>query len=242
MMLLPSVESLLWPSSRRDSCAGKMNVNNILNTNRFPSAAPARIMQYEVPHHHLAVQHHDMSTPQYTHHNLYVPNGRIKSENGSERGVSPHNSDQSSRYPSHAPSLHPGFSQSMNGMQNGMRFPSPIHPTMPLIQHSYHPNGPSDASYSQHNMQSVQQLQDQTQSEGRLSTGSTGLPKAFACSTCGKGFARRSDLARHGKIVADEILPRDTADMVWQSVFTAVSVLTSANTLDVASSSSRDLP
>lgn len=30
----------------------------------------------------------------------------------------------------------------------------------------------------------------------RLSTDSA--PKAFACSTCAKGFARRSDLARHG--------------------------------------------
>jgi hypothetical protein len=25
-------------------------------------------------------------------------------------------------------------------------------------------------------------------------------PKAYPCSTCGKGFARRSDLARHGML------------------------------------------
>lgn len=28
--------------------------------------------------------------------------------------------------------------------------------------------------------------------------GSNGAIKAFACTNCGKGFARRSDLARHG--------------------------------------------
>ena len=30
---------------------------------------------------------------------------------------------------------------------------------------------------------------------------SNGAIKAFACTNCGKGFARRSDLARHGKVI-----------------------------------------
>lgn len=32
--------------------------------------------------------------------------------------------------------------------------------------------------------------------------GSIGGLKAFGCTTCGKGFARRSDLARHGKQIS----------------------------------------
>ncbi|KAI4734813.1 hypothetical protein E4T50_14661 [Aureobasidium sp. EXF-12298] len=165
-------------------------------------------MQYEVPH-YPPPAHHDMSSsapaPQYTQ-NLYVPTGRIKSENGSERGVSPHPSDPSSRYSSQAPpAIHPAAypPQGLNSLGPSMRYPSPsqLHQQMPLIQHSYHPAS-NDQAYAQPPMNAAPPpVQDQQpQQEGTQRSTGSGLPKAFACSTCGKGFARRSDLARHERI------------------------------------------
>jgi hypothetical protein len=188
-----------------------MDLNTLLNTNRHAIATgvPNMQMQYELPP--GMNMNHDLSgAPHYSQQNLYVPtNSRIKTENGSDRGASPHTSEQSSRYSSQAPqnsNLAYQLSSQLNnnGMQNGMQYQQDgrLPPgNMPMIQHTYHPNAAADpSSYQQAQLGAVQppMHHDPQSMDGAQRTSS--LPKAFACSTCGKGFARRSDLARHGKL------------------------------------------
>lgn len=108
------------------------------------------------------------------------------SENGSERGTSPHGSEQS-RYST------PRLVGQMNGLNGppNMRYPSPgpMHSPLPMLQQPYRAeNGFENGMQQGNGVDSGRQLQ-----------GDSVAQKAFPCSTCGKGFARRSDLARHGK-------------------------------------------
>lgn len=114
-MSLPSVGRLLLSQSekRRDSPLEEMDLNTLLNTNRHAIAAGHPNMQYEVPM-PLSMTHDMSGAPShYANQNLYVPNGasRIKTETGSERGVSPHTSEQSSRYSSQTPQTSIAYQQ-----------------------------------------------------------------------------------------------------------------------------------
>lgn len=102
------------------------------------------------------------------------------SEAGSERGASPHDSERS-HYSA------PRYNQ-MNGLGAGphdMRYPSPtaMQNSMGMMQQPQY-NGFMNGM-QQENIPPPRPATEQV--------------KAFPCSTCGKGFARRSDLARHGQ-------------------------------------------
>ncbi|PQE14606.1 putative glass protein [Rutstroemia sp. NJR-2017a BVV2] len=108
------------------------------------------------------------------------------SEADSDRGTSPHGSEHS-QYS--APRM---TMNGMNGAPNGMHYPSPPPSSMqlPMMQQPYRPDvGFDNGMMHQQDNTRQRQPADPT------------VQKAFPCSTCGKGFARRSDLARHGKSI-----------------------------------------
>lgn len=115
-------------------------------------------------------------------HSMQQVNGMPMSDTGSERGNSPHDSEHS-RYSAPRYGLN-----GMNGPPNTMRYPSPtaMQNPLPMMQQPYPPNPNFD-----NGMMSQENVRRQPAIDG--------VPKAFPCTTCGKGFARRSDLARHGK-------------------------------------------
>ena len=164
------------------SFSHKMELVNILNTKMPSKVLAGNSLVYDMNH---TLQHELQAHNQAAYPPPYL-NGRIKSETNSERGVSPHPSDN--RY---QPQSQPIYNTMSNGYDQ-IRYPSPSAGSLGVQNQLLAYNASQQADPY------AQQAASTPPAGGRQS-GDNGPPKAFACSTCGKGFARRSDLARHGE-------------------------------------------
>lgn len=194
----PSQHWTLPPTPPPDSLHGgaipyqKMELGNILNTKTSAKAVTGNL------HFDMQNMQPEMQAPQQPQPQYPPPpylNGRVKSETGSDRTASPHTADP--RYPPPPQQAMPGYPPMPNNYGTDMRYPSPSANTMGVpmpLPNGYAPNGQADNPYAQQ-----PPAEQTTQQTGGRASNENGPPKAFACSTCGKGFARRSDLARHGK-------------------------------------------
>lgn len=135
--------------------------------------------------------HHD----HHQHHQHQL--GLVKHEPTMDRSGSPHMSEHSS-YSAHSMSrAYP----SPTAMQAPMQISSSMHNAMQMggfADMSGMGNVPSMAMHHIHHQQPPPQQQQQHQQQQQPQQPQAPV-KAYPCSTCGKGFARRSDLARHGE-------------------------------------------
>ena len=85
-------------------------------------------------------------------------------------------------------------------MNNETGYPSPAEPSPPLNMLSHYEEPPFDGMYMSKDKQDGHPHSSDLRVNTTLAQASiTDGVRTFPCTSCGKGFARRSDLARHGQ-------------------------------------------
>ncbi|KAI1005730.1 hypothetical protein K3495_g2488 [Podosphaera aphanis] len=163
-----------YPYSSPTSDIPKMDIKQIVNSKGKGAAA-------------VAIKN---GSPQDIHllHSMSQVSDIPLSEPGLERDNPSHNSENS-RY---STSRYLSQMNGMNGAPTDLRYPSPtaMQNSMPMQQQPYRPEGFEKSMTPQ----AILKPEEGRQPETNV------VQKAFPCSSCGKGFARRSDLARHERI------------------------------------------
>ena len=87
-------------------------------------------------------------------------------------------------------------------MSQGVSYsPAPkLQQQVPILPTNYVEPPFQNVHMQQQQQQHIDQHEAGADNSGSSRQNSSGSVKAFACTTCGKGFARRSDLARHGTV------------------------------------------